>query len=161
MTVERSTVLDAPPERVWEELRRPALLNFVAYPILTFEPVDPPAFPKQWEAREYRVLPRLFGAVPLGWQVVGIELPATTGDVQQVRDNGRGALIRRWDHLVTIEPAGPGRTRYTDRVEVEAGPLTPLVWAFAQVFYAHRQRRWQRLVERGFRYGGAAPALET
>ena len=70
----------------------------------------------------------------------------------------RGALIRRWDHLITIEPAGPRRTRYTDWVEAEAGLLTPLVWAFARVFYAHRQRRWQRLVAHGFRYGGVDPA---
>jgi len=102
---------------------------------------------------------RLFDAVPLGWQVVGIELPATSGDVRQIHDNGRGALIRRWDHLVTIEPAGPGRTRYTDRVEVEAGPLTPLVWAFERVFYAYRQRRWQRPVECGVRYGGTPPSV--
>lgn len=48
MTVNRSTVLDAPPERVWEALRRPALLVFVPYPNLTFAPVDPPAFWKEW-----------------------------------------------------------------------------------------------------------------
>ena len=45
-----------------------------------------------------------------------------------------------------------GRTRYTDSVEVRAGLLTPLVWAFATAFYRHRQRRWRRLVRRGFRY---------
>ena len=156
--VELSTLLDAPPERVWAEVNRPALLHFVAHPFIAFDPLDPPTFPERWEEREYRVRVRPFGAIPLGWQVVRIERPAPSAGAFYLRDNGRGALARRWDHLITIEPAGPGRTRYTDRVEVEAGPLTPLVWAFARAFYAHRQRRWQRLVARGFRYSEAATA---
>ncbi len=158
MTVELSTVLDAPPERIWEAVNRTALHAYVTRPLLTFEPVDPPILPERWEEQEYRVRMKLFGIVPLGWQIVKVERPTTEGASKQIRDNGRGALIRRWDHLITIEPAGPRRTRYTDWVEVEAGLLTPLVWAFARVFYAHRQRRWQRLVAHGFRYGGVDPA---
>ena len=155
--IELSTLLDAPPERVWEEVNRPALLRFVTRPLVTFEPLDPPAFPERWEEREYRVRVRQFGAAPLGWQVVRIERPTPVDGAFYLRDNGRGALARRWDHLITVEPAGPGRTRYTDRVDIEAGLLTPLVWAYAWAFYAHRQRRWRALVARGFRYGEGAP----
>jgi hypothetical protein len=158
MTVQLSTVLDAPSERIWAEVNRTVLHAYLTRPLLTFEPVDPPTLPDRWEEREYRVRMKLFGAVPLGWQIVKVERPATDGAKQHIRDNGRGALIRRWDHLITIEPAGPQRTRYTDRVEVEAGLLTPLVWAFARVFYAHRQRRWQHLVAHGFRYDDVDPA---
>ena len=159
MTLELSTFLDAPPEKVWEEVNRPALLRYVARPLLAFEPTDPPAFPERWEEREYRVRMKQFGVVPVGWQVIGIERPEPEGSARVLRDNGRGTLARRWDHLITVESAGPGRTRYTDRLEVEAGPLTPFVWAFARAFYAHRQRRWRRLVASGFEYGGAAPAV--
>ena len=60
-------VLDAPPERVWEEVNRPALLHFVARPLVAFEPIEPPAFPERWEEREYRVRVRQFGVVP-GWR---------------------------------------------------------------------------------------------
>ena len=147
--VELSTVLDAPPERVWEEVNRPALLRFVAHPFVWFDPLDPPAFPERWEEREYRVRVRQLGVIPLGWQVIRIERPAPVGGTRYLRDNGRGALARRWDHLITVAPAGPGRTRYTDRVEIEAGPLTPFVWAYARAFYAHRQRRWRALVAEG------------
>ena len=147
--VELSTVLDAPPERVWEEVNRPALLRFVAHPFVRFDPLDPPAFPERWEEREYRVRVRQLGVIPLGWQVIRIERPAPVGGTRYLRDNGRGALARRWDHLITVAPAGPGRTRYTDRVEIEAGPLTPFVWAYARAFYAHRQRRWRALVAEG------------
>jgi hypothetical protein len=154
MVIERSTLLEAPPERVIAELRRTALLRHVSWPLLSFEPEDPPAFPERWEAGTYRVRLRAFGVVPLGWQEVRTEeLPGEPGR-WLLRDDGRGSLVRRWDHLITVEPGGPGRTRYTDRVEVEAGLLTPAVGAFAHVFYAHRQRRLRRLVASGFDFGG-------
>jgi len=43
-------------------------------------------------------------------------------------------------------------TRYTDDVEIHAGPLTVPAWLFAQLFYFHRQRRLNRLVMAGFAY---------
>jgi hypothetical protein len=55
-------------------------------------------------------------------------------------------VVRRWDHLIRVEPADGGRTRYSDTIEVEAGALTPLVWLFAKLFYRHRQRRWRTIV---------------
>jgi hypothetical protein len=60
-------------------------------------------------------------------------------------------LIHCRDHWITIAPgAADGTTHYTDRVEIEAGLLTPLIAGFARVFYAHRQRRWRALAATGF-----------
>ena len=157
VTVELSTVLSASPDRVWEEVNRPALLCHVSGPLLTFEPLTPAAFPERWAEQEYTVLLRLFGIVPVGWQVIGIEQKPPEGALRRLRDNGRSRLIQRWDHLITVEPEGPEHTRYTDRIEIDAGWLTPLIWAFARALYAHRQRRWRRLVASGFRYEGAPP----
>jgi uncharacterized membrane protein len=70
-----------------------------------------------------------------------------------LRENGSGQLATVWDHTIRVEPSSDGGTQYTDVVEVRAGVLTPFVWAFAQVFYHHRQRRWRALVKRGFDYG--------
>ncbi|GAB5550198.1 MAG: hypothetical protein SangKO_099580 [Sandaracinaceae bacterium] len=156
MTVCLSTLLDAPPQRVWDEVNRTALLGYVAAPLLTFEPVDPPAFPERWEERDYHVRLRPFGGGAVGRQTIRIERPSSPGDVHVLRDNGSGTVARRWDHVMTVEPAAWGRTRYTDRVEIEAGPLTPAVWAVARGFYGHRQRRWRRLVASGFQYGASA-----
>ncbi len=46
----------------------------------------------------------------------------------------------------------PGGTLYRDRVEIDAGLLTPVVAALARVFYRHRQGRWRALAARGFAY---------
>jgi hypothetical protein len=96
----------------------------------------------------------LFGVLPLGRQRIGIEFPSPPTGCYQVRDNGQGRIAHTWDHLITIEPLGATQCRYTDRVEVRAGILTPAVALFAALFYRHRQRRWRQLVANGFRYAG-------
>ncbi len=37
-------------------------------------------------------------------------------------------------------------TLYTDRVEIRAGWKTAFIWLWANAFYAHRQRKWVRLL---------------
>ncbi|MCE3006462.1 MAG: hypothetical protein LW853_06490 [Rickettsiales bacterium] len=41
------TVLDAPVERIWTELKTPALLRFVAAPLVIFDLIDSPSLPLQ------------------------------------------------------------------------------------------------------------------
>jgi hypothetical protein len=60
-------------------------------------------------------------------------------------------LIRVWDHQIVLEDF-LGMTRYTDEVEIHAGPPTVPTWLFALAFYGHRQRRLNRLVAAGFAY---------
>ncbi|WP_417254198.1 hypothetical protein [Celeribacter sp.] len=91
------------------------------------------------------------GIIPLGRQTIRISYPETPSGTKHLRDNGHSAMIKRWDHLIVLETDGSG-TRYTDRVAIDAGLLTLPVARFAKAFYAHRQRRWQKLVESGFAY---------
>ncbi len=149
--IELTTYLDAPPDRVWEEVLRPALLLYVSRGVLSFRPLDPPQFPDLWAPGAYRVGVVLLGWLPLGWQIVQIEFPPATPPCRRMRDNGRGWALRRSDHLIEIAPEGAG-TRYTDRVEIEAGVLTPLIAAGAGLLFRHRQKRWRRLVAQGFDY---------
>jgi hypothetical protein len=107
--------------------------------------------PDSWSEGTYRVRLHLFGLVPFGEQAIVISIPPTATGFA-LRDAGHSALIKTWDHLITIQPHGNGSI-YRDRVEVKAGVLTPLIWLFAQVFYRHRQRRWRALVARKFNYG--------
>jgi len=158
MLVERSTHLPCPAERCHEEVLTIRLLRYVTSPLLRFEPVDPPVLPERWADGAHRVSMRVFGVIPFGRQVIDIsrhDSSRETGHFRaELRDNGRGTLIAMWDHRITIEAEGTG-CRYTDRVEVRAGLLTPLVWLFAWFFYRHRQKRWRALVGHGFDYAAA------
>ena len=156
MLVDVSTILPCPIADVIVHVRTPRLLEYVAKPIVRFVPLSPDAFPAVWQEGTYWVKLRLLGFIPFGRQAVVITyLPHPNGF--SARDNGHSRLIARWDHTITIEPASNG-TLYRDRVDIAAGPLTPIIWAFAQIFYRHRQRRWRKLVQQGFAYGPPKPA---
>ena len=150
MTVVLTTRLEAPPDRVWELLWRPETLMHVAWPLLRFVPTEP--LPRRWrEGGVYAVKVRLGGVLPIGRQEIRVS-SGVEGDERWLRDDGRGSLVRRWDHRVRVAPSPDGGTRYTDEIDVEAGALTPVVRAFAELFYRHRQRRWRALVRRLPRY---------
>ncbi|KQN26025.1 hypothetical protein ASE86_07615 [Sphingomonas sp. Leaf33] len=150
MRIKLSTILNVPAGRAWIAVRQPRLLDFVASPIQVFEPVDPPVLPDTWSDGRYLVRPRMFGLLPMGTQWIVISALDRGPAKYRLRDNGHGSLVRRWDHVITIEPIDAQRCRYTDEVEVSAGVLTPFVAGFAHMFYRHRQRRWRQLVASDF-----------
>ena len=53
-----------------------------------------------------------------------------------------------WNHDITLVNLDDDHTEYTDRVEIHAGWKTVFVWLWANMFYAHRQRKWIRLLEK-------------
>lgn len=58
----------------------------------------------------------------------------------------RGGFVRLWIHQIRVEPENTVRCRYTDEVRIQAGLLTPAVWAIAHLFYRYRQMRLRRLI---------------
>jgi hypothetical protein len=150
MRLQLTSLLACPIDRLASELTRPALLQEIAAPMLTFVPVEPADFGGSWEPRQYRTRLFLGGRVPLGEHTLDIKQDATT-DGALFHDAGFSDLIKTWDHRVILADFH-GMTRYTDRVQIVAGLLTPVAWAFAILFYTHRQRRLNRLVASNFTY---------
>lgn len=148
MIVQLETMLPATAAECQSAVMTPALLCHVSAPLIQFEPVKPSGWPARWQPGPFLVRMKLFGLLPLGEQTIDISLPPAAPGRFLLRDNGHSRLIPRWDHLITIEAFGNG-TRYTDRVEIEAGWRTLFTCLFARLFYAHRQRRWRKLVAQG------------
>jgi hypothetical protein len=150
-----STRLRCPPERVWDEVRTTRLFLYVCRPLVRFAPTGAEPLPEVWVDGTYQVKMSLFGVLPLGTQwivpTVSAVDPAPEHESYEVRDEGRGTLIPRWSHRITVR-GSEGGTVYTDEVDVGAGLLTPLAWSFALLLFLWRQHRWRRLVHRGFRY---------
>ncbi|MEO1168376.1 MAG: hypothetical protein AAFW97_06670 [Pseudomonadota bacterium] len=151
-TVTVTSVFNAPADRIWDEVRTSRLLEYVTRGRIAFDPIEPPQFPERWAEGEYRVAMRGFGFVPLGPQTIGIEFPPPEGETRILRDNGGGRLFRTWDHWIYIEPLDEGRTKYTDRIEFDAGMLNPFAKPIVRDFYRHRQSRWKKLIANDFRY---------
>ena len=149
MTVLLSSALPVSAQTVFEQVKRPAMLHYVAHPIIRFLPQQP--FPAVWLDGVYETRMRLFDTLPLGRQLIRIEIPANpVNGPFQLRDNGQGHLVRTWDHWITVSTITPDRCLYTDTVTIRAGLLTPFMWLFALVFYAWRQYRWKQAVQINF-----------
>ena len=157
MRVYRESVLPCPAEKVWDEVQRPALLLEVIGPLFRFAPADGPQFPERWvEGAIVHCKGYLFGVIPIGMHSIFLErIDSASREIQSRESN---ALIHRWDHLIRAHPTAEGKTRYSDEVLIEAGLLTCLVWAFAQWFYRHRQRRWRRIARRLVAAESSTPA---
>lgn len=147
MKVDLSTNIALPPEIVWEELQTASLLMHIAWPLVRFVPVGTEPLEAFKPGGRYLVKLRIFGVLPFGaqWIVTSVHAPEEEDWPKKLRDNGYSAMIRTWDHWITVEPSLEGGTNYRDEVEISAGVLTPFVLAFAQLFYRHRQRRWHGL----------------
>ena len=153
--IEVETVLEAHPDRIWEEVLKPKLLLFVAAPMIRFDPVRPEVLPDIWRIGAYVVSMRFYGAVPIGHQTIVISYLEAIGATRRLHDDGYGGVIRRWDHLMEISPH-PDGALYRDTIAIDAGWLTLPVAVFARRYYAHRQRRWRALVAADFDYARAA-----
>ncbi|OWK46890.1 hypothetical protein FRUB_00589 [Fimbriiglobus ruber] len=104
-------------------------------------------FPEKWP-NGMTVLCRsyLFGIIPLGTRTLLFERIDHASYTIQTRECDH--LVRRWDHLIRVESIAPGRCRYSDEIEIEAGGFTPVVWLFALTLYRHRQNRWRAIARR-------------
>ena len=138
------TDLPASAEKVWAALLRPDTLLHITRGMLGFRGSE--RWPETFEEGA-RLETRLvfFHLIP-GWQHTLRILRVAEEDLELVSEEG-GGPVRRWNHRVRLERISRQMCHYVDEIDIRAGVLTPAVWAFAQVFYRYRQRRWRRLAE--------------
>ena len=143
MIVRKTSVFPAPRDEVLSRLQRLETLQYIAAPYATFTSVSETA-DFRWEtgaSSEYRF--KLFGIIPFGIHTIRIE--RFDQDGIQSREHNRHVPV--WDHLIVLKDLGD-RTKYTDEVVIRAGWKTFFVWLWAGAFYAHRQRKWIRLLKK-------------
>ncbi len=141
MIVQKTSVFPAPRDVVFQKLRQLETLQAVARPYASFEPVGPSA--GTWSVggtSAYRL--RLFGRIPFGTHTIRI----ARFDRDGVSSREGNEHVPVWNHDIRLTALDERRTEYTDRVEIRAGWKTWFVWLWASAFYAHRQRKWIRLL---------------
>ena len=52
-----------------------------------------------------------------------------------------------WNHRIELKEIDDKQCLYSDIVEIDAGWKTLFVYLWAKCFYAHRQRRWIKLLK--------------
>lgn len=140
-----STLLACTEAALWQRIIEPRSLQYVAAPILRFVPVDPGGFTGEWQVGPSYVLRLYFlKFIPLGRHT--IQLLKIDKATNTISSRERGLLAPVWNHHIAFHAVAPGKVRYTDTIDIQAGWLTPAIWLFAQLFYRHRQRRWKILL---------------
>lgn len=141
MIVKRTTVLPVSRAVVFQKLQQPETLQYIARPFVTFEPVDEPV--QEWTAGSTSVYRfRLFGVIPFCTHTIHI----VRFDLNGVSSREKNEHVPVWNHEIRLTVLDGSRTEYTDRVEIKAGWKTLFIWLWAKAFYAHRQRKWVKLL---------------
>ena len=142
MVVQKTSVFPASREIVFENLRKLETLQYIASPFATFEPVeDAGSVWAEGEKSSYRF--RLFGIIPFGTHTIRIIRFSPEG----ISSREGNEHVPVWNHDITMVRLDDNHTKYTDQVEIRAGWKTVFVWLWANLFYAHRQKKWIRLLE--------------
>jgi ligand-binding SRPBCC domain-containing protein len=136
------TELAASPERVWETVQKVDTLRYVTRGLLGFRPLTP-VHDGLGEGEVIRIRLLFFHVLP-AW-THEIRIVRVDDEARRIETDEHGGAVKTWNHRISVDPHGGGHTYYTDRIEIGAGPLTPLIWGYAQLFYRYRQRRWRRL----------------
>ena len=153
-TVTVSTELDAPAEVIWRAVQTPELFVHVAHGLLRYPSAEHARSPMR-AGDQIRGWTFLFRVVP--FSVHSLRVAMIDAANRRLDTEEAGGLVRTWNHRITVEALPGARSRYEDRIEIGAGLLTPVVAAFAHVFYRYRQRRWRTLapVLAAFARGGS------
>lgn len=140
-----STYFNCSEDELWDKIKEPWSLQFVAAPILSFRPKNNETLSGDWVIdRPYQFKLHLFSIIPLGTHT--IKLVKIDKESKVIQSQESGLLAPVWNHDIHFSEVEPGKVIYSDRIKIKAGLLTPFIWLFAHVFYRHRQRRWRVLL---------------
>lgn len=147
MVVERTSLFPASRKDVFLRLQRLETLQEVAYPYATFTPLNGGDGMVWAEGETARFKLRLFGFFPFGTHSIHVIRFSETDGIFTQEWNEH---VPVWNHEIVLKERDGQSCLYTDRVEIEAGWRTIFVYLWACLFYAHRQRKWARMLSRVF-----------
>ena len=144
---ERSSVVPAPADSVWERVTSPAGINDEMRPWMTM------TMPRSVRGMSVASVPlnvvlgrawlRLFGLIPLDYDALSI-IDLVPG--RRFHEKSTMASMRRWEHERTLTPLDEEMTRVTDRITFETRlPGSSALFArLLPAFFGHRHRRLAR-----------------
>ena len=145
MLVQAATTLNVPANWAWEALKRRDTFLFITRGIMRYRGAD--SWPEILMASGVEIETAVYPIGIFPGISDRIAIVSVDEEAMEVRTNESGGLIRIWNHTMKVEPLTESRCRYSDRIELDAGWLTPIIWSFASLFYRYRQFRWHRLTK--------------
>ncbi|UTY31983.1 hypothetical protein [Treponema putidum] len=140
----KSSIFPVNANVIWEKLQSLESLQYVAAPFAAFKLIDGEKN-IQWECgKTFRLNFKLFGVIPFG--IHSIYICTLDKETLTIYSNENNPHVPIWNHRIQLEPIDDNRTKYTDCIEIESGWKTGIIYIWAKAFYAHRQRKWKKLL---------------
>ncbi len=140
-TIQVATQLDASADVVWKAVKTPQAFVHVARGMLRYPAAQ--KLDRSWQVGDgISGWTFLFGLIPFSYHHLNVTSIDEIARVLSTEEHG--GAIRTWRHDLTVTPLDHTLCTYEDVVEIDAGFLTPVVAAYAAIFYRYRQRRWRR-----------------
>lgn len=142
-TIKKTSVFPASKSVIFLELQKLETLQKIAFPYATFKPIDPNSS-KVWQAGqtfEFRL--KLFGFIPLGIHTIYIQ---NFDEINGLSTKEHSKVLLVWQHEIKLKVIDQNHTQYSDIVTFDAGLRTPFVSLWVSLFFAHRQRKWIKLL---------------
>jgi hypothetical protein len=149
------TELPTDADRVWAALLHPASFTYVCRGLLGFPALAGRTDPLR-EGEQGTGWLMLFHVIPFSRHTIHVERIDHADRALHTREHG--GLLRAWNHTLHVEPLTEHSCRYSDTVDIDAGPLTGVVAGIAVLIYRYRHRRWHKLVRRHLLATGPAYA---
>ncbi|HOF00620.1 MAG TPA: hypothetical protein PK385_07765 [Spirochaetota bacterium] len=143
-TIITSSKFHAGKEEVFCRLQKLETLQYIAAPFARFIPLGNNQITEWKEGATLSFQLHIFGKIPFGAHTIRV-LSFNKDSGINTREYNKYVPI--WNHRIYLESIDENTTRYTDEVEVGAGWKTPFVALWAKMFYAHRQRKWKKLLQ--------------
>ena len=144
MILIKTSLFPSSKEIVFAKLQRLELLQHIAKPYATFTPIGEKI--SVWESGKsssYKF--KLFGIIPFGTHTINVLSFDLDNGIYTHEGN---ELVPVWNHRIVLNGLPDNRCLYTDIVEMDAGWKTLFVFLWAKCFYAHRQKRWIKLLKK-------------
>ena len=143
MIIIKTSIFPASKEKVFGKLQRLELLQHIAKPYATFTPIGEKI--SVWESGKSSAYKfKLFGIIPFGTHRINV-LSFDMDDGIYTHEGNE--LVPVWNHRIVLNGLPDNRCIYTDIVEIDAEWKTLFVYLWAKCFYAHRQKRWIKLLK--------------
>ena len=124
----------APADRLWDvatdwDCLKTAMKGLVVYEGLPDAPLA--------EGQRIETRVSLFGLLPAFDYVM--EILRFDPAERVVQSHEHGGAVTRWDHTLTVSPT-PGGSRLSDKIVIEAGPMTWAYVLWAKFIYRRRHK---------------------
>jgi hypothetical protein len=139
MLVKISTVLKANKETIYEKLQQISTLQFICRPMARFTPLNDDLI---WKRGKTFNLSLSIMGISFGTHTIKVE----DFRIEKIATSESNKYVPVWKHNISLEQLDDMRTKYTDIVEIHAGIKTPFIWLWANLFYLHRQKKWELLL---------------